>query len=176
MRAFTKVLDRIVWVLAGVAAVVLLLLLLAVCFATFSRYLANKPFAWLIDLSTYALVWVAFLAAPWLMRQRGHVVIDLFMTRTKPRTQARWSAGAHFAMTLVALLITYVSGLLTVDYLVNGRIMQDILETPQWILLLPIPVGCFFLALASAVNGVEDIRQSRCEMPKPADDVKGGVH
>ena len=110
------------------------------------------------------------------MRQRGHVVIDLFMTRTKPRTQARWSAGAHFAMTLVALLITYVSGLLTVDYLVNGRIMQDILETPQWILLLPIPVGCFFLALASAVNGVEDIRQSRCEMPKPADDVKGGVH
>jgi len=176
VRAFTKVLDRIVWVLAGVAAVVLLLLLLAVCFATLSRFLFDEPFAWLIDFSTYALVWVAFLGAPWLMRQRGHVVIDLFMTRTKPRTQARWSAGAHFVMALVALLITYVSGLLTVDYLVNDRIMQDILQTPQWILLLPIPVGCFFLALASAVNGVEDLRESRCEVPKTADDAKGGAH
>jgi TRAP-type C4-dicarboxylate transport system permease small subunit len=153
--------DRCAWVLAGIAGIVLFLLLLAVCFATISRYVANKPFAQLIDLSTYALVWVAFLAAPWLMLQRGHVTIDLFITKVKPRSQLRWTASAHFAMVAIALFMAYISGALTVDYLANGRVMQDIMSTPQWILLLPIPLGSFFLAMASAVNGLQDIRQLR---------------
>lgn len=175
MRLFARIVNRCAWVLAGVAALVLLLLLLAVCFATISRYVADKPFAELIDLSTYALVWVAFLGAPWLMLQRGHVTIDLFITRVKPRAQLRWTAGAHFAMVVIALVITYVSGLLTVDYLVNDRVMQDIMATPQWILLLPIPVGSFFLALASAVNGVEDLRQSSSAARPGEDRPTGGT-
>lgn len=176
MRAFTKVLDRVIWLLAGVAGVVLLLLLLAVCFATLSRYIANKPFAELIDLSAYSLIWVAFLGAPWLMRQRRHVVIDLFITRTKPRVQSRWKAGAHFAMVVIALVLAYVSLRLTIDYIATGRVMTDYMRTPQWIVLLPIPVGSFFLALASALNGIEDVKQSRCLVPsRPADDHTDGV-
>jgi len=161
MRFFSKAVDRCVSVLAGVAAIILFVLLLAVCFATFSRYLFNKPFASLIDLSSYALVWVAFLAAPWLMGNRGHVHIDLFMSRTSAKAQRYWMVVVDFAMVVIALVIAYVGMLLTVDYFLNDRVMQDWMQTPQWILLLPIPLGAFFLALRSLLNGLEDLKQAR---------------
>ena len=161
MRLFTKIVDRCVYVLAVIAAAILLVLLLAVCFATLSRYLFNKPFGELIDLSSYALVFVSFLGAPWLMARRGHVQIDLFMTRVAPRTQKRWSAGVHFAMIVIALVMAYVGMSITINYLINHRVMQDVMETPQWILLLPIPVGAFFLALQSLLNGIQDLKDAK---------------
>jgi len=170
MTLFRKTVSGACLALAGVAAAVLFALLLAVTFATLSRFLFHKPFAQLVDFSSYALVWVAFLAAPWLMLQRGHVVIDLIITRVSETAQHRWRAIAHFAMIIVALVVAYVGGLLTVDYLINGRVMQDVTETPQWILLLPIPLGSFFLALASLTNGLEDLKLSRHRFsPKPGE-------
>lgn len=161
MNLLKKIVARCCVILAGVAAAVLFVLLLAVTFATLSRFFFNKPFAELVDLSSYALVWVAFFGAPWLMLERGHVVIDLLISRVGARSQDLWRALANFAMVLISLVVAYVGGLLTVDYLINGRIMQDVMETPQWILLLPIPVGSFFLALASLVNGIEDLKRAR---------------
>lgn len=161
MKLFAKIVERCVNFLAGVAAVVLLALLLAVCFATISRYTVNKPFAELIDLSSYALVLVAFLGAPWLMGKRGHVQIDLFISRVSPKAQKYWNAGANFAMVVIALVLAYVGMSITINYLINGRVMQDVMETPQWILLLPIPVGSFFLALQSLLNGIDDFKCAR---------------
>ncbi len=140
---------------------ILLAMLLGVVFATFSRYLANKPFAWIIDLSGYALVFVAFLAAPWLMGRRGHVNIDLLIVRFSPKVQKYWTAVVGFVMIPVAALIAYVGALLTYDYLLTDVIMADMIDTPQWILLFPIPLGSFFLALRSLLNGIEDIKEAR---------------
>ncbi len=166
--------SRACLALAGVAAAVLFALLLAVVFATLSRFLFHRPFAELVDFSSYALVWVAFLAAPWLMLHRGHVVIDLIITRVSEKAQHRWRAIAHFAMVIIALVVAYVGGLLTVDYLIHGRVMQDVTQTPQWILLLPIPVGSFFLALASLMNGLEDLKRSgHASSPKSAERAEG---
>jgi C4-dicarboxylate transporter DctQ subunit len=161
MQTCTKVLDRIFSVLAGIAAAVLLFMLLAVCFATLSRYIANKPFAPLVDFTAYALVWVAFLAAPWLMRIRRHVVIDLFISRAKPRVQTGWRMGTYIAMVFVALVMTFVSTWLTIDYIALGRVMTDYTRTPQWIVLIPIPVGTFFLAWASVLNAIEEFKKLR---------------
>jgi len=161
MKVLIRIVDRCVTVLAGVAAAILGVLLLAVCFATISRYTVNKPFAELIDLSSYALVWVAFLGAPWLMSRRGHVQIDLFISRVSPKAQRYWNAAANFAMVVIAMVMAYVGMVITVDYLINDRVMQDVMETPQWILLLPIPVGAFFLAVQSLLNGIDDWKCAR---------------
>lgn len=175
MRLFTKIVDRCVWVLAVIAAAILLVLLLAVCFATVSRYLFNKPFAELIDLSGYSLVFIVFLGAPWLMSKRGHVRIDLFLDMAPPRAQQYWNAATNFAVVIVALVITYVGTLLTSNYLVHGRVMQDVMDTPQWILLLPIPLGSFFLALQALLNGLEDLKCAKAACPAKTDEPLDGA-
>jgi len=161
LKLFTKIVDRCIDVLAGLAALILLAMLVGVTFATFSRYLANKPFAAIIDLSGYALVFVAFLAAPWLMARRGHVSIDLLIEKFSPKVQKYWTAVVSFVMIPVAAIIAYIGALLTYDYLLTDVIMADMMDTPQWILLFPIPLGSFFLALRSLINGVEDIKEAR---------------
>lgn len=175
MRLFTKIVDRCVWVLAVIAAGILLVLLLAVCFATVSRYLFNKPFAELIDLSGYSLVFIVFLGAPWLMSKRGHVRIDLFLDMASPKVQQYWNAATNFAVVIVALVITYVGTLLTSNYLVHGRVMQDVMDTPQWILLLPIPLGSFFLALQALLNGLEDLKCAKAACPAKTDEPLDGA-
>lgn len=157
MRRFTKVIARCSWFLAVVAACILLVLLLAVCFATFSRYLFNRPFAPLIDLSSYALVWVAFLGAPWLMGQRRHIRIELIAERVSPKARERWTVAIDLVVVVITWVIAYVGGLLAVDFLIKGRVMQDVLATPQWVLLLPIPLGAFFWGMQSVANAMEDL-------------------
>ena len=140
-----------------------------------ARYLFNKPFAELIDLSSYSLVFVAFLAAPWLMSKRGHVQIDLVIMRVSPKAQKYWNAMVNFAMVIIALILAYVAMLLTWSYLINHRVMQDVLDTPQWILLIPIPVGAFFLALQSLLNGIEDWKCARSMCPAKVEDPLDGA-
>lgn len=161
MRGVRRFVQVCVKVLASVAALVLLALMIAVCVATISRYAFREPFAFLIDLSGYALVFVAFLSAPWLLSVRGHVQVDLLINRVRPKAQAYWNAIVHVWMALVALAITYPALLLTWEYLVKHRVMQDTLDTPQWILLLPIPLGSFFVVVQAVLNAVDDIRTWR---------------
>ena len=77
-------------------------------------------------------------------------------------------------MVIIALVMAYIGFLLTSSYLVNGRVMQDVLDTPQWILLLPIPVGAFFLALQALLNGLEDLKCAKNMCPiEPAETPDG---
>ena len=48
------------------------------------RYFLNRPLVWVLELTEYALLWVTFLGAAWLLRQGGHVQVDVivdFMSR-----------------------------------------------------------------------------------------------
>jgi len=165
MKLLVKIVDRCVYVLAVIAALILLALLLGVCFATASRYLFNKPFAELIDLAGYSLVFIVFLGAPWLMSKRGHVRIDMFVEMVSPKAQKYWNAATNFAVVIIALVIAYIGFRLTGNYLINDRVMQDVMDTPQWILLLPIPLGSFFLALQALLNGIEDLKCAKSACP-----------
>jgi C4-dicarboxylate transporter DctQ subunit len=161
MNLLTKIIDKCVLALAAISGIILLLLLIAVCFATVSRFLFNEPFSNLIDYATYSLVFVTFLGAPWLMSKRGHVNIDLLITLCPLKVQKYWNAVIDFVMVLISFAVAFIATELVHDYYINGRVMQDIMMPPQWIVLLPIPLGCFFLGLQSFLNGIEDIKLAR---------------
>jgi len=158
MGAVKRIVARCNYVLAAVAAVILFALLVAVFGATLSRYLLHEPLAFLIDLSGYGLIFVAFLAAPWLMSIGGHVEVDFLVSRVSPRAERYWRAVIDFVTAVVALAIMYPSVQLTTDFFSKGRVMQDSIKTPQWILILPIAVGCLFVAIQAVLNGIARIR------------------
>ncbi|MDR3332293.1 MAG: TRAP transporter small permease, partial [Synergistaceae bacterium] len=81
LRRLNRAIDLCILALAYIGSAIVLFLLLAVCFATLSRYLLNKPFAFLIDYSSYSLLFIAFLGAPWLLQQNGHVSIDMLVEK-----------------------------------------------------------------------------------------------
>lgn len=161
MRIINKVIDKCNLALAAVAGFVILLLILAVCFSTLSRYLFNKPFAFLTDYATYSLLFIAFLGAPWLMQQRGHTCIDMIPNALPPRTRHIWNGVVELVMAAVVFVVAYVGFLVTQTAFASGTSLTDTFGTPKWILLCTIPIGSFFLGIQCIRCAVEDFVHSK---------------
>jgi TRAP-type C4-dicarboxylate transport system permease small subunit len=89
----------------------------------------------------------------------------MFVEMVSPKAQKYWNAAANFVVVIIALVIAYIGFRLTGNYFLNHRVMQDVMDTPQWILLLPIPLGSFFLALQALLNGIDDLKCARSACP-----------
>jgi TRAP-type C4-dicarboxylate transport system permease small subunit len=140
-------------------------MLLAIVFAMISRAFFSRPFAFVTDYSSYALVYLAFLGAPWVMQLRRHVGVDILPQALPPHVRRWWNVSLDLLVMFVAAVIFYISANLTIDFYVNRIIAGDFLRTPRWITLVPIPVGCFFFAVQALRNAIDGI----------CGQVKGGV-
>lgn len=157
MRALNKVIDWCILALAAIAGAVLLFLLLAVCFATVSRALFNEPFSFLIDYAAYSLLYIAFLGSPWLLSKRGHINIDMVVNALTPKVKRIWQAILDLILALVAAVLCVIGFQLTRSNFINGVTISDFLGTPQWLLLVCIPVGSFFTAVEAVRLGIRTL-------------------
>lgn len=157
MRIINKVIDAIINFLAGAAAVLIGVLLVSISYATFSRFVFSDPKARVIELSAYSLIYITFLAAPWLLRRRGHINVDLILIRLKGKVKT----GLYLFTDTVGFIITsilfYFSYEITMsNYIENIKVMDSV-GTPQFLLLISIPIGSFFLAIQFLRFVKEDI-------------------
>src|SRR3546814_16238291 len=53
-----------------------------------SRALFSKGTVWVYDITTYSLVWFTFLAAGYVLREKRHLNVDLFILKCAPRVRA----------------------------------------------------------------------------------------
>ncbi len=169
MRSFfssklNKIIDYCILALAAVAGFMVLFMLLAVCFATLSRYLFNKPYAFLIDYSSYSLLYIAFLGSPWLLQKRGHVAIDMLVNALPPGVRPFWCAAVNLITAFISVVICWIGLSLTYTNIINRVVVDDFLSTPKWILMAPIPVSAFFLAVQSIRNMIEDLSRRKREL------------
>jgi len=80
--------DQAMRLLAALAIVLLVLIMFGVCAEVVMRYYFRRPIFWMEEVSTYALVYVAFLGAAWLLKHEGHVITDLVVNRLNPKRRA----------------------------------------------------------------------------------------
>lgn len=157
MRTLNKIIDWCILALAAIAGAVLLFMLLAICVSTITRKLFNEPLAFLIDYASYSLLYIAFLGAPWLLSKRGHINIDLVTNAMKPKFRHYWQVGLDFVLAFTCIVIAVVSFIITKTNFVNGVVISDFLNTPQWVLMVSVPVGSFFTAVEAirlAIRGL----------------------
>lgn len=101
MRLLTRTYDFLLHGMAVVAALSLAWLMVSVVASVGMRNIGLQPWAWLFTSAEYALLYMTMLGAPWLVRERGHVHIEL-VTAALPPTLRRWVSR------LVALLCVLV--------------------------------------------------------------------
>src|SRR5512139_3592753 len=74
---FWKSFDKLLDIMAGLAAVILVFITAAVCYTIFMRFLFNQTTIWIIPMTEYALLWIVFLGTTWLLREAGHITTDI---------------------------------------------------------------------------------------------------
>ena len=128
-------------VLSGVVIFTVFLLIVA---DVFMRLVGIPPWTYISAIVEYGLLWFTMLAAPYLVRIKGHVFIDA-ITQLLPAAPQRVMAKIAYAICIVSCLVYFwFSLLLLIEAIMTGQIDTRGEDMMQWTLLLPIPI-CFFL-------------------------------
>ncbi|MCE8025298.1 TRAP transporter small permease [Billgrantia aerodenitrificans] len=128
--------------MALAAAIMLVWLMVAIVLSVVIRNLGLQPSAWLFLSTEYAMFYLTLLGAPWLVRHKGHVHIELLTSILTPM-------ALQVVSRLVALLCVAVCVVLAwKGYdLVSMNIARNDYDVraffvPKWILTIAYPV-CF---------------------------------
>jgi C4-dicarboxylate transporter, DctQ subunit len=139
------VLDRINSVMAWIAAIAIIFMMFAISYAVMMRYAWNKPVPWVLEISSYLMLYITFLGTAWLQRKGGHVEVDLLTGRLKPRIRAAFRTITSLGGAVVGFVLTWKGWLVTIDYFQRDVTVIGILNTPHFLLIGVIPIGGLLL-------------------------------
>jgi len=164
-------LAKVLYFISGMALVSSVGLAFA---AVIMRYVFNFSLEWIEEGARYLALFAAFLAAGPVLRDRGHVALDLLTSgltgipqqihRLAAHLVAMVAGAAIFAWGMDLVLQTYEFGLLTGS-----------LQFPQWLPYAIVPLGMAFLVLFSlseiiAAIGAILSERSMADRDKPPED------
>jgi len=139
--------DTVIESMAFIAGVLLCLVTLFVSYAVVIRYLGFNPPAWVLQYTEYALLWMTFLGAAWLLREGGHIKIDTIVARLKPRALKRVEIIDHMLGMVVCLIIFWFGCVHTIDLFQRGIMDVKGVSVPKFAFFLVIPIGGLMLLL-----------------------------
>jgi len=139
--------DRIMDTLAFIAGVMLLLMTLFVCYSIITRYLGFKPPIWILQFTEYALLWITFLGAAWLLKKDGHIRIDTLVSRLNPKSFRKVGIIDDFLGFAVSGIVFWFGTLHTID--LYQRQIMDVkgVSVAKYALFLIIPLGGLTLTI-----------------------------
>lgn len=100
-----------------------------------------------IDLSEYALFFIAILAAPWLLNKDQHIRVDIVFANLKQPLQGRVNTLVNVLMLAVVLVIFYYSVQVLIESWVREEVIFKDLEIPDWWLQWQIPLASLLMVI-----------------------------
>jgi TRAP-type C4-dicarboxylate transport system permease small subunit len=125
-------LDRLIDALAIVAGALLCALVVLILVDVIARYLRWFSLAWGLEATEYILYAITFLGAPWVLRERGHIAIELVVERLSERARrmARLATDALGAA-VCALLLYFACRVVWQSY-ASGTMVHKSFVFPEW--------------------------------------------
>ncbi len=141
--AFDRIIDG-----SNVAAMLLsFFAMLATTYEVLMRYCLNHPTVWVTEITSFSLLFITFLAAPWLLKQEGHVRVDLLLERLSPKNQAALNAVSSILGAAVCLTLFWYGLRVTWNVFTRGYYQFSVLNIPYAYVIWVVPVGCLLLAV-----------------------------
>ena len=142
-----KAFDRLLDFFAVLAGIVAAFITVAVCAGIVTRFMFNRPMAWVIEISEYSLLYIAFLSAAWVMKNNKHVSVDLVYHSFSPKNKVISDLFTSILGGLVFLIVTYFGFKVTRNQYITKYFTPTFLEAPKFVVTLIIPVGSFLLLI-----------------------------
>lgn len=136
-----RALDRLEDGFAFLAACLLVFTVIFVPVDVMSRYFFNAPLTWVYEVTEYILLFVPCLGMAWLARNNGHVAIDIVTNRLGHRSRALLDGVCVLVVAFICAFIAWWGAVVTFDGYKAKAIIENVLQTPQWIIYIAIPAG-----------------------------------
>jgi len=139
--------DRLVNGLAALAGLIIAAAGLLIVYDVVARNLGLQPPASTVALTEYAMLYFTMAAAPYLVRTKGHIVVEVVYQRL-PDASQRWLDRAVITLCAsVSLIIAVLAGMLMIEAVVNAEIEIRSLDAPRWVLFAPMVIGFLLMAV-----------------------------
>lgn len=109
------------------------------------RFFGVGSLPWLIEIVEYVLAGGTFLAAAWVLRKGAHVRVDIFTSSLPARWRSRIDRFINFGGCAISGTLFYFGCVAVRDAWSAGEVLYKSLWVPEWIVLMPVPVGCLLL-------------------------------
>ena len=147
MKLLSRAYDGLIVGLAILAGLMLAVIFVGIIADVAIRTLGYNALQWYSAIAEYCLLFSTMLAAPWLVRLRGHVVVESLTMAMPPRV--RWAmAKAVYVLCIVLCGLFVYYGFVEMQLaLSTGELDLRSIDMPKWILFLPFPVGFTLVAI-----------------------------
>lgn len=139
--------SRVNLACAVLGAGLLFMITAIICFEVLVRALGGASRLWVIEVSEYALLFITFLGAPYLLEKNRHVVLDLVYNAFPPgprRLAQGFNAALGFA-TCAALTVVGVQ--VVAEQLAVGVREVTVLRPQSWWITAALPLGAGLMAV-----------------------------
>jgi TRAP-type C4-dicarboxylate transport system permease small subunit len=174
-----RYIDRLSELAGYMSAVLILASMLIVCYGVFLRYVLGASTVWQLELSTYFLMFAAFVGGAYGLKHGDHVNLSLIVDRLpeKVRLYVRLVASVlGFVFVAIVAVIAYFLWWETTE---AGRTSGTAWNVPLTYPYLIVPLGMTLIALQYLVIVVEILRQiisgqTSDHPPNEGEDLEGG--
>ncbi|MBF9058483.1 TRAP transporter small permease subunit [Rhodobacterales bacterium HKCCSP123] len=147
MRHVIRAYDALLYAMAFIAALSLVWLMVSVVVSVAMRNLGLQPFAWLFTSAEYGLLYMTMLGAPWLVRERGHVHIELVTAALPPAVRRVVSRGVSLACVAVSLALAWYGLELFLTNIERNDYDVRAYFYPRWMLTITFPIAFSLMAI-----------------------------
>ncbi len=145
---FARWFDYLVVGMAYAAGGVLIYLAASVNYEVAMRYLFNRPTLWVGDFAGYAVIYLTFLATPWVLAREAHIKIELLVSRLPSKGQCVLGAVTSVAGAVVCGIFFWYS-LEVFLYVFEAKMWFALggFWILQWPVMVVLPVGSLVVTL-----------------------------
>lgn len=150
MRNLIRIYDGCLSLMAVIAGATLIWLMVSVVVSVAMRNFGMQPFAWLFTSSEYGLLYMTMLGAPWLVREKGHVHIELVTAALSPGLRRIVSRAVAGACVIVSLILAWFGLELFLTNIERNDFDVRAYFYPRWLLTITFPIAFSFMAIEFA--------------------------
>jgi len=151
IRYAVKAYDAVLYGMAIAAGFLMAAMMVVIFIDVVLRNLGYQSSAHFFTFTEYALLAVPCLGAPWLVREKGHIYIEILLMYLAPRARAALTMAIAVVCIAVCLVLAWYGFQVTItDFLQNEKDVRS-LDMPRWMV-----VG--FIPLAFAMMAIEFLR------------------
>ncbi len=147
MRTLSRAYTTLLYAMAFVAGATLVWLMVSVILSVAMRNAGLQPFAWLFTSAEYGLLYMTMLGAPWLVREKGHVHIELVTAALPEGLRALVSRGVALACVVVSAMLAWKGADLVLTNIERGDMDVRAYYYPRWLLTVTFPLSFGLMAV-----------------------------
>ena len=161
--------DRFLDLSPIISGIIIVLIMLAVCANVIMRYFLNRPIVGVDEISEYLLLFITFIGSAWLLKEEGHVGVDILLIRLSRNSNAFLGIFSSLIGVFICLVLIWFGSKVVWINFQRGSYFPSLLEIPKAPVLAIIPFGCFLLLIQFLRRTAKNVRDWRILSSREAD-------